>query len=119
MRKDLIFGTSVAESFAAGTTTGNGTAVDGLRTYAQKHIVSCDVFTADITLKLEESDSSGSGYTDVAADQMIGGVNSFVITETGETQIAGFNLKQFQRLVYVSGTGTVSAVAVLADNLGS
>ena len=117
MRKDLIFGTSVVESLPAGTTTGNGTAVDGLRTYAQKHIVSCDVFTATITLKLEESDSSGSGYTDVPAAQMIGGVNALVIGATGEFQIAGFDLKQFQRLVYVSGTGTVSAVAVLADNL--
>ena len=115
MRKDLIKGTSVAESFAAGTTTGNGTTVDGLRTYAQKHIVSCDAFTADITLKLQES-VDDSAWTDVDADKMIGGVNSFVITATGESQIGGFDLQRYQRLVYVSGTGTVSAVAVLADN---
>ena len=118
MRKDLIFGTSVAESFSAGTTSGNGTTVDGLRTYAQKHIVSCDVFTATITLKLQDSPDD-SVWTDVAANKMIGGANSFVIAATGESQIAGADLQRYQRLVYVSGTGTVSAVAVLADDLGS
>jgi len=119
MRKDLIFGTKVVESLPAGTTSGSGTAVDGIRTYAQKHIVSCDAFTSDITLKLEESDSAGSGYTDVPATRMIGGANNIVIAATGKTQIAGFNLKRYQRLTIVSGSGTLSADAVLAENLGS
>lgn len=116
MRKDLIFGTSVIVSMAAGTTTGNGTSVDTIRTYAQKHIVSCDVFTATITLKLQES-TDNSAWTDVAAAQMVGGSNTFTIAATGTTQIGGFDLDRYQRLVFVSGTGTISAVAVLADNL--
>lgn len=116
MRKDLIFGTSVVESMSAGTTSGNGTAVDAVRTYGQKHIVSCDVFTATITLKLQDSPDD-SVWSDVAAGKMIGGVNALVIGATGTFQIGGFDLKRYQRLVYVSGTGTVSAVAVLADNL--
>lgn len=117
MRKDLIFGTKVVESFAAGTTTGNGTAVDMKGSYACKHVVSCDAFTADITLKLQDSPDN-STWSDVAASNMIGGVNSFLIEATGKLQIGGFNLQRYQRLVYVSGTGTVSADAILAENLG-
>jgi hypothetical protein len=116
MRKDLIFGTSIVESFAAGTTTGNGTAVDLNGSYAAKHVVSCDAFTADITLKLQDSPDN-SVWTDVAASKMIGGANSLVFTATGKDQIGGFDLQRYQRLVYVSGTGTVSADAELANRL--
>lgn len=118
MRKDLIFGTKVVESLPAGTTTGNGTAVDIKGSYAAKHVVTCDAFTADITLKLQDSPDN-STWTDVAASKMIGGANSLVFTATGNGQIGGFDLQRYQRLVYVSGTGTVSATAILAEKMGS
>ena len=125
MRKDLIFGTSVVESLATVTVAGggdNGVAVDTLLKYAAKHIIHVEAVSTTITVKLQESDASGSGYTDVAADKMIGGVNLVTILDTADNtavQIAGANLKRFQRLVTVSGAGVCHAVAVLADNLAS
>jgi hypothetical protein len=123
MRKDLIFGTSVVESLPTTVVAGggdNGVAVDTSLKYAAKHILHVEAITTTITVKLQESDSSGSGYTDVAADKMIGGVNLVTILDTADNsaaQIAGFNLKRYQRVVTVSGAGTIHAVAVLADNL--
>ena len=126
MRKDLIFGLSVVESLPTTVVSGggdNGADVDALRKYAVKHIIHVEAVTTAITVKLQESSvGGGSGYTDVAADQMIGGVNLVSVSASDDNsavQIAGFNLKQFQRVVTVAGAGTCHAVAVLADNLGS
>jgi hypothetical protein len=125
MRKDLQFGTSVVESLPTTVVAGggdNGVAVDSLRKYAVKHIIHVEAVTTNITVKLQESDSSGSGYTDVAADQIVGGVNLVSVADTADNsavQICGFNLKRYQRIVTVAGAGTCHAVAVLADNLSS
>ena len=120
MRKDLIFGMSVEESVAAGTTSGAGNAVDTLRKYAAKHVITCDAFTSTIVVKLQESDASGSGYTDVADADMIGGSNGITFAAANETfQIAGANLKRYQRVNIDSGAGTISGSAETADNLGS
>jgi hypothetical protein len=125
MRKDLQFGTSVVESLPTTVVAGggdNGVAVDSLRKYAVKHIIHVEAVTTTITVKLQESDSSGSGYTDVAADQIVGGVNLVSVADTADNsavQICGFNLKRYQRIVTVAGAGTCHAVAVLADNLSS
>ncbi len=124
MRKDLIFGLSVVESLPTTVVSGggdNGSDVDALLKYAVKHIIHVEAVTTAITVKLQESSvGGGSGYTDVAADQMIGGVNLVSVSASDDNsavQIAGFNLKQFQRIVTVAGAGTCHAVAVLADNL--
>ncbi len=123
MCKELIFGMSVVESLPTTVVAGggdNGVAVDTSLKYAAKHILHVEAITTTITVKLQESDSSGSGYTDVAADQMVGGVNLVTILDTADNsaaQIGGFNLKRYQRVVTVSGAGTIHAVAVLADNL--
>ncbi len=125
MRKDLQFGTSVVESLPTTVVAGggdNGVAVDSLRKYAVKHIIHVEAVTTTITVKLQESDASGSGYTDVAADQIVGGVNLVSVADTADNsavQICGFNLKRYQRIVTVAGAGTCHAVAVLADNLSS
>ena len=123
MRKDLQFGTSVVASLPTTVVAGggdNGVAVDTLRKYAAKHIIHVEAVTTTITVKLQESDASGSGYTDVAADQIVGGVNLVTVLDTADNtavQIAGFGLKRYQRIVTVAGAGTAHAVAVLADSL--
>ena len=125
MRKDLIFGMSVVESLPTTVVSGggdNGVDVDSLRKYAVKHIIHVEAVTTTITIKLQESDASGSGYTDVAASDLIGCFNLVTITDTQDNtaaQIAGANLKRFQRVVTVAGAGTCHAIAELADNLGS
>ncbi len=125
-RLDLIFGLSVVQSLGTTVVSGggdNGRDVDSLRKYAVKHILHVEAVTTTITAKLQESSvGGGSGYTDVSADQMVGGVNLVSIDAADDdsaAQIAGFNLKRFQRIVTVAGAGTCHAVAVLADDLGS
>lgn len=124
MRKDLIFGLSVVESLPTTVVSGggdNGVDVDSLRKYAVKHIIHVEAVSTTITVKLQESSvGGGSGYADVPADQMVGGVNLVSVDaadDNSAVQIAGFNLKQFQRVVTVAGAGTCHAVAVLADDL--
>jgi hypothetical protein len=123
MRKDLIFGLSVVESLPTTVVAGggdNGVAVDSLRKYAVKHIIHVEAVTTTITVKLQESDASGSGYVDVPAAQIVGGVNLVEVdaaADNSAVQICGFDLKRYQRIVTVAGAGTCHAVAVLADNL--
>ena len=124
MRKDLIFGLSVVASLPTTVVSGggdNGSDVDSLRKYAVKHIVHVEAVTTTITVKLQESSvGGGSGYVDVPADQMVGGVNLVEVDaadDNSAVQIAGFDLQRYQRIVTVAGAGTCHAVAVLADNL--
>jgi len=123
MREDLIMGTSVVESLPTTVVSGggdNGVAVDFSLRYAVKHIIHVEAITTTITVKLQHSDSSGSGYVDVPAAKMLGSVNLVTILDTADNsavQIGGFDLKQFQRIVTVAGAGTIHAVAVRADNL--
>ncbi|HHZ96992.1 MAG TPA: hypothetical protein EYN67_15895 [Flavobacteriales bacterium] len=119
MRKDLIYGMSVQESLNAGTTAGNGLSVDTLRKFAAKHVITCDAFTSDVTIKLQDSPDD-SVFTDVPASKMIGASATVVFTAVNQTkQIAGADLARYQRVVLVSGTGTLSGIAETADNLGS
>ena len=125
-RLDLNYGFSVLESLPTTVVSGggdNGTAVDlsTLKGYAAKHILHVEAVTTTITVKLQDS-PAGSVWTDVPAAQMVGGVNLVTITDTEDNtaaQICGFNLQPFQRIVTVAGAGTIHAVAVVADTLGS
>lgn len=124
MRKDLQFGLSVVESLPTTVVSGggdNGSDVDSLRKYAVKHIIHVEAVTTAITVKLQESSvGGGSGYTDVAANQVVGGVNLVSVSASDDNsavQICGFDLKRYQRIVTVAGAGTCHAVAVLADDL--
>jgi len=126
MRKDLNFGLSVLESLPTTIVAGggdNGTAIDleTLKGYAAKHIVHVEALTTTITVKLQDSPDN-SVWTDVPAAQMVGGVNLITVVDTADNtaaQICGFNLQRYQRIVTVAGAGTMTAVAVVADTLGS
>lgn len=123
MRKDLIFGLSVVESMPTTVVSGggdDGVAVSSSLKYAVKHIIHVEAVTTTITVKLQHSAASGSGYVDVPAAKMLGGVNLVTILDSADNsaaQIGGFDLLEFQRIVTVAGAGTMHAVAVLADNL--
>lgn len=120
MRKDLVFGTSVEESVAAGTTSGAGNEIDLDNKFAAKHIITCDAHSSDVTVKLQHSDTSGSGYADVDDSDVVGGTNAIVFTAVNQTkQICGTNLKRYQRVNIDSGTGTISGSCMTADNFGS
>jgi len=123
-RKDLIFGTYVAESLVETTVSGGefGNGIDSLNTFNGKHIVLAGAVGTDIVLKLQES-VDDSVYTDVAVTQMIGGVNSFTILATGgdntAIQIGGFDLQRYSRIAVVSGAGDISAVSEVCTDLSS
>jgi len=122
MREDLIFGTTVVESMPTTVVAGggnNGVAVT-TGSIATKHIIHVEALTTTITVKLQHSDASGSGYADVPATSMLGGVNLVTVVDTDDNtavQIGGFNLKPYQRIVTVSGAGTMHAVAVASGAL--
>jgi hypothetical protein len=81
---------------------------------------------ATYTWKLQESDSSGSGYTDVAAADMVGGVQTVVFDQS-----VGGDANQAKKLGYIgskrylkayctestagSPTSIIGATAVLGD----
>jgi hypothetical protein len=122
MRKDLIFGTTVAESMPTTVVAGggdNGVAVT-TGSISTKHIIHVEALTTTITVKLQHSDASGSGYVDVPAGNMLGGVNLVTVIDTDDNtavQIGGFDLKPYQRIVTVAGAGTMHAVAVVSGAL--
>ncbi|GAG12625.1 unnamed protein product, partial [marine sediment metagenome] len=70
------------------------------------------VSTSDtVTLKLEEADTLGGSYTDVAADQMYG--NTGIVAQDDNFKVGYTGYKQFVRLADSAGTAVVDAVAIL------
>ena len=126
MVKDLVFGRPCLESFPTTTVSGaeTGNAIDGQGFIATRHIIMSGAVTTDVIVKLQESDSSGSGYTDVAAADLVGadtGVNTVTFAATGGDNIClslGYlGGKQFTRINVVSGAGALLAVADQEQNL--
>ena len=122
MRKDMIFGKSVAESLPQTTVSGGefGNGVNTARTYAAKHTILAGAVTTAIVIKLQHSDTDGT-YVDVDDAKVIGGVNSVSISASEDNtavEICGVDLKLFQRLAIVSGAGAISATVTVADYLG-
>ena len=122
MRKDLIFGLGVVESMPTTVVAGGGDNGVAVTTGAigTKHIIHVEALTTTITVKLQHSDASGSGYVDVPVGNMLGGVNLVTVVDTDDNtavQIGGFDLKPYQRIVTVAGAGTMHAVAVTAGTL--
>lgn len=68
--------------------------------------------TAIGTVKLQETDTSGSGYTDVVSDDVLGVQdNDVTATETVVT-IGYIGLKRYVRAVWTNGTGGDVCVGV-------
>jgi len=128
MVKDLVFGKVCSESLVnttlAGSATGN--AIDGQGYFATKHILMTGAITVDVVVKLQESDSSGSGYTDVAAADLVGadsGVNTVTFDAATEDntckQLGYLGGKRYTRISVTAGTGDLVAIAEQCANLAS
>lgn len=113
MKKDLKNSIDVAQSLApaARTTSANGTGVD-LSCYNSAVIVFHPGTVTDgtHTPSVEESDSSGSGYTAVDSSQLIG---SLAAMSSNTIQRVGYiGTKRYVRAVItVAGSPSTGAVA--------
>lgn len=66
--------------------------------------------------KLQESDVAGSGYTDVAADDLVGAFDAAASADATE-KVSYIGHKRFVRLVFTKASGTsvaAGAIAILA-----
>ena len=107
--KDSISDVKIA-GYEQFTGEGNTTAVDRLG--FEGVLFAGTVSTSDtVTLKLEEADTLGGAYTDVAADQMYG--DTGVVAADANFKIGYTGYKQFVRLADSAGTAVVDSVAIL------
>jgi hypothetical protein len=120
MVKDLVFGRPCLESYPTTTVSGDetGNEIDNQGFRATRHIIMSGAVTTDIIVKLQETDTSGSGYTDVAAADLVGadtGVNTVTFAATGGDNICrslGYlGNKRYTRIYVVSGAGALLAIA--------
>jgi hypothetical protein len=99
-------------------TTTSGTAVDLQGYEGVEFVVATGVLTdGAYVVNLQESDVSGSGYTDVAAADMLGTEPNFAATDDNVVGVVGYRgNKRYVRLQIVStGTttgGLIGAVAI-------
>jgi hypothetical protein len=108
-----------ALSPAVQAATVNGVAIDMLGFGSAAFVLSTGaiVGAGAFAATLQESDVSGSGYTDVAAVDQVG---SFAATAVADTsaKVSYIGHKRYARLVLTKASGTsiaASAVAILGD----
>ncbi len=120
MRTDLrsLINNVLSLAAAARTASANGASVDTASHTSVTVLVQPGTITdGDHTPTLEESDVSGSGFTTVAAEDLIGSFSDLV-TDTNQ-EVAYIGAKRFVRAVSsVSGasTGGVYAISILLGN---
>lgn len=109
-----------ALSPAVQAATVNGVAVDTLGHGSCAFVLNTGaiVGAGDFGAKLQESDASGSGYTDVAAADLVG---SFVATAVADAaaKVSYIGFKRYVRLVLTKAGGTsiaAGAIAILAHS---
>ncbi len=81
-------------------------------------VAMCGVITGafDMTFSLEESDSSGSGFTAVAAGDVLNGSTVVATFLTATIQRIGYRgTKRYVRGVLTKNSGTSAIVAVWAE----
>jgi len=124
-RRDIVLGRDLKEAMPTTdiTSATNGTEIDRQGFYAAKIIIKSDSLSAGtFTAKLQETNTSGSGFTDVAAvDVIVPGdqtASTVVFAATDDNlvkQIGYIGLKRFIRVVITpagqSGANNLSAIA--------
>lgn len=87
-----------------GVATVNGTGIDMLGYGSATLLCTATVGSVAGTVKIQESDASGSGFADAASDDVIG-VNGLAVVEDNVVTLGYVGTKRYLRAVY---TGTVS-----------
>ena len=103
--------TKILKTIIPQTTAGNvnGDEID-LQGFGACTLIALGDGTAVGTIKIQETDTTGSGYTDVAADDIIGTNDNDVNASDTEITIGYIGDKRYLRAVYTQTTpGEISA----------
>uniref|UniRef100_UPI003BAAB2BC hypothetical protein n=1 Tax=Stappia sp. TaxID=1870903 RepID=UPI003BAAB2BC len=119
MRKDLYSNFAVVQAVASGSKSdaADGADVDLQGFYSALFVVNTGTISGagDFTFKLQESDEEGTGYEDVAADDVIGEAPD-TMAATSAYKLGYRGSKRYVRLAITKAGGTsiqVGAVAIL------
>lgn len=119
--KDLYHGLNAVQAIApaVAAAAADGAAVDLIDHDAALFVINTGAIAGagDFGLKLQESDASGSGFTDVAAEDQLGTLPATLAANTAyRVGYIGSKRKRFVRLSLTKAGGTsiaLGAVAVL------
>lgn len=108
-------GVVTALSPAVQATTVNGVAVDLMGFNGAMFVLQTGaiVGSGDFTAKLQESDTSGSGYTDVAATDLIGSFPATTLADAA-VKVGYIGNKRYTRIVLTKNGGTSIAAGATA-----
>ncbi len=108
-------GVVTALSPAVQATTVNGVAVDLMGFNGAMFVLQTGaiVGSGDFTAKLQESDVSGSGYTDVAVADLIGSFPAATLADAA-VKVGYIGNKRFTRIVLTKNSGTSIAAGATA-----
>ena len=104
-----------ALSPAVQSATVNGVAVDtkGFGSVAFVLNTGAIAGSGDFGAKLQESDSSGSGFTDVAAADLVGAFETTAVADATE-KVSYVGHKRYVRLIFTKASGTSVAAGAVA-----
>jgi hypothetical protein len=119
MRKGLFHNLAVITALASGSKAdaADGLEIDRKGSQGLLFAVNAGAITGsgDFGVKVQESDTSGSGYEDAAADDVISGAPATLVANTAY-QVEYIGKKRFVRLAVTKAGGTsiqMGAVAIL------
>lgn len=119
MRKDLYSNFAAVQALASASTSaaGDGAVIDMKGFQSALFLVNAGAITGagDFSFKLQESDQSGSGFTDVAAADVIGAAPATMAASTAY-KLGYRGKKRYIRLSVTKAGGTsiqMGAVAIL------
>ncbi|MDG3575722.1 hypothetical protein P7F60_04945 [Rhizobium sp. YJ-22] len=117
MRKGLYHNLKAIQAInsASQAAAADGIEIDRKGSQGLMFIVSTGAVTGagDFGVKVQESDTSGSGYTDVAADDVISGVPA-TLGATAAYQVEYIGKRRFVRLSITKAGGTSIQLAAIA-----
>ena len=119
MRKGLFHNLAVITALASGSKSdaADGIEIDRKGSQGLMFAVNAGAITGagDFGVKVQESDTSGTGYTDADADDVISGVPATLVANTAY-QVEYIGKKRFVRLAITKTGGTsiqMGAVAII------
>lgn len=119
MRKGLYHNLKAVQAIASGSKAdaADGTEIDRKGSQGLLFVVNTGAITSagDFTAKVQESDESGTGYTDADADDVISGVPA-TLEANSSYQVEYIGKKRYVRLSLTKAGGTsiqLGAVAII------
>lgn len=117
MRKGLFHNLKAVQAIPSGSKSdaADGTEIDRKGSQSVLFVVNTGTITSagDFGVKVQESDSTGSGYTDADADDVISGAPA-TLAATSAYQVEYIGKKRFVRLALTKAGGTSIQLGAIA-----